>query len=71
MRLWIQAAEMSFLRRGSGLMFSDRVKLGVEPLLLHVDGRNLRWFGYLGLMCVSMKGGLKPDWPPQVPSHYP
>lgn len=75
---WMQAAEMSFLRRGPGLIFSDRVKssdiwieLGVEPLLLHVDGRNLRWFRYLGLTCVSMEGGLKPDWPPQVPSHYP
>ena len=50
----IQAAEMSFLRRVAGLTLRDRVRstdireeLGVEPLLLHVERSQLRWFGHL------------------------
>ena len=50
----IQAAEMSFLRRVSGLSLRDRVRssdireeLGVEPLLLHIERSQLRWFGHL------------------------
>ncbi|KAL7836057.1 hypothetical protein SRHO_G00284040 [Serrasalmus rhombeus] len=50
----IQAAEMSFLRRVAGLSLRDRVRssviregLGVEPLLLHVERSQLRWFGHL------------------------
>ena len=49
MRLRIQAAEMSFLRRVSGLSLRDRVgssdiweRLRVEPLLLCVDRSQLR-----------------------------
>jgi len=45
---------MSFLRRVSGLSLRDRVRssdirreLGVEPLLLRVEGSQLRWFGHL------------------------
>nr|XP_049618290.1 E3 SUMO-protein ligase PIAS2 isoform X1 [Syngnathus scovelli]XP_049618292.1 E3 SUMO-protein ligase PIAS2 isoform X1 [Syngnathus scovelli]XP_049618293.1 E3 SUMO-protein ligase PIAS2 isoform X1 [Syngnathus scovelli] len=50
----IQAAEMSFLRRMSGLSFRDRVRssvirerLGVESLLLHVERSQMRWLGHL------------------------
>jgi len=54
-RLRIQAADMSFLRRVAGLSLRDRVRscsdirreLGVEPLLLHVESSQLRWFGHL------------------------
>uniref|UniRef100_A0A8C6KZX9 Reverse transcriptase domain-containing protein n=1 Tax=Nothobranchius furzeri TaxID=105023 RepID=A0A8C6KZX9_NOTFU len=49
-----QAAEMSFLRRVTGLSFRDRVRssviregLGVDPLLLHVERIQLRWLGHL------------------------
>jgi len=54
MRLRIKAAEMSFLRRVAGLSLRDRVRssdirreLGVEPLLVHVERSQLRWFGHL------------------------
>jgi len=50
----IQAAEMSFLRRVSGLSLRDRVRssviregLRVEPLLLRVERGQLRWLGHL------------------------
>ncbi|KAK3543929.1 hypothetical protein QTP70_031842 [Hemibagrus guttatus] len=50
----IQAAEMSFLRRVAGHSLRDRVrssvtreKLGVEPLLLHIERGQLRWLGHL------------------------
>nr|XP_049578940.1 vacuolar protein sorting-associated protein 4A isoform X1 [Syngnathus scovelli]XP_049578941.1 vacuolar protein sorting-associated protein 4A isoform X1 [Syngnathus scovelli]XP_049578942.1 vacuolar protein sorting-associated protein 4A isoform X1 [Syngnathus scovelli]XP_049578943.1 vacuolar protein sorting-associated protein 4A isoform X1 [Syngnathus scovelli]XP_049578944.1 vacuolar protein sorting-associated protein 4A isoform X1 [Syngnathus scovelli]XP_049578945.1 vacuolar protein sorting- len=50
----IQAAEMSFLRRMSGLSLRDRVRssvirerLGVESLLLHVERSQMRWLGHL------------------------
>ena len=50
----IQAAEMSFLRRVAGVSLRDRVRssvirerLGVEPLLLHLERSQLRWFGHL------------------------
>ncbi|KAK9541149.1 hypothetical protein VZT92_001216 [Zoarces viviparus] len=53
-RSWLQAAEMSFLRRVAGLSLRDRVRssvirgeLGVEPLLLRVERSQLRWFGHL------------------------
>jgi len=51
MRSWIQAAETSFLQRGAGLSLRDRGRsstirgeLGVEPLLLHIERSQLRWF---------------------------
>ncbi len=54
MRLRIQAAEMSFLCRVAGLSLRDRVRssdiwreLRVEPLLLHVERSQLRWFRHL------------------------
>jgi len=54
MRLWIQAAKMSFLHRGAGLSLRDRVRssdirgeLGLEPLLLRVERSQLRWFRHL------------------------
>ena len=54
MRLRMQAAEMSFVRRVAGLSLGDRVRssdirreLRVEPLLLRVERGQLRWFGYL------------------------
>ncbi len=54
MRLWIQAAVMSFLRRVAGLSLRDRVRssdiqkeLGVEPLLLCVERSQLRWLRHL------------------------
>ncbi|KAK3506381.1 hypothetical protein QTP70_003644, partial [Hemibagrus guttatus] len=53
-RSWIQAAEMSFLRRVAGHSLRDRVRssvtrkeLGVEPLLLHIERGQLRWLGHL------------------------
>ncbi|KAF7652554.1 hypothetical protein LDENG_00095270 [Lucifuga dentata] len=53
-RSWIQAAEMRFLRRVSGLTLRDRVRssdiregLGVELLLLRIERSQLRWFGHL------------------------
>ncbi|KAK3521248.1 hypothetical protein QTP70_001543 [Hemibagrus guttatus] len=53
-RSWIQAAELSFLRRVAGCSLRDRVRssvtreeLGVEPLLLHIERGQLRWLGHL------------------------
>ncbi|KAK3562899.1 hypothetical protein QTP86_011137 [Hemibagrus guttatus] len=53
-RSWIQAAEMSFLRRVVGRSLRDRVRssvtwqeLGVEPLLLDIERGQLRWLGHL------------------------
>ena len=53
-RLRLQAAEMGFLRRVAGFSLRDRVRssviregLGVQPLLLHVERSQLRWFGHL------------------------
>ena len=50
----IQAAEMSFLRRVSGLSLRDRVRssviregLRVEPLLLRIERSQMRWLGHL------------------------
>ncbi|KAF7642406.1 hypothetical protein LDENG_00258420 [Lucifuga dentata] len=50
----IQAAEMRFLCRVSGLTLRDRVRssdiqegLRVELLLLHIERSQLRWFGHL------------------------
>ncbi len=54
MRLWIQAAKMSFLCKVAGLSLSDGVRsldirreLRVEPLLLHIKRSQLRWFRHL------------------------
>ncbi len=54
MRSRIQAGIMSFLRMVAGLSLRDRVRssdiseeLGVEPLLLCIERRHLRWFGHL------------------------
>ena len=54
MRSWLQAAEMSFLRRVAGVSLRNRVRssaiwegLGVEPLLLCVERSQLRWFRHL------------------------
>ncbi|TWW60112.1 hypothetical protein D4764_05G0002020 [Takifugu flavidus] len=53
-RSWVQAAEMSFLRRVAGLSLRDRVRssaiweeLGVESLLLRVERSQMRWLGHL------------------------
>ncbi|KAK3524961.1 hypothetical protein QTP86_011742 [Hemibagrus guttatus] len=53
-RSWIQKAEMSFLHRVAGCSLRDRVRssvtreeLRVEPLLLHIEMRQLRWLGHL------------------------
>ncbi|KAK0138211.1 putative uncharacterized transposon-derived protein F52C9.6 [Merluccius polli] len=53
-RSWVQAAEMSFLRRVAGLSLRDRVRssvireeLGVDPLLLRVERSQMRWLGHL------------------------
>ncbi|XP_061618152.1 uncharacterized protein LOC133471975 [Phyllopteryx taeniolatus] len=53
-RCRIQAAEMSFLRRVSGLSLRDRVRssviredLRVEPLLLRIERSQMRWLGHL------------------------
>ena len=50
----IQATEMGFLRRVSGLSLRDRVRssviqegLGVEPLLLRIKRSQMRWLGHL------------------------
>ncbi|CAI5677887.1 unnamed protein product [Oreochromis niloticus] len=61
-RLRIQAAEMSFLRRVAGLSLRDRLRssaiwegLRVEPLLLHIERNQLRWFGHLNRMPPGLK----------------
>ena len=53
-RLRIQAAEMGFFRRVSGLSLRDRVRslviregLRVEPLLLCIERSQMRWLGHL------------------------
>ncbi|XP_056588515.1 uncharacterized protein LOC130408985 [Triplophysa dalaica] len=53
-RSQIQAAEMSLLRRVAGRSLRDRVRssvtreeLRVDPLLLHIEGGQLRWLGHL------------------------
>ncbi|KAK3556390.1 hypothetical protein QTP70_007992 [Hemibagrus guttatus] len=53
-RSWIQVAEMSFLCWVVRRSLRDRVrssvtreKLGVEPLLLHIERGQLRWLGHL------------------------
>ena len=53
-RLWVQAAEMGFLRRVAGIFLWDRVRssaireeLVLEPLLLSLEKSQLRWFGHL------------------------
>ena len=50
----IQAAEMGFLQRISGLTLLDKVKsadiyesLNIESLLLRLERSQLRWYGYL------------------------
>ncbi|XP_051775984.1 uncharacterized protein LOC127526050 [Erpetoichthys calabaricus] len=59
----IQAAEMSFLRRVSGLSLKDRVRssviregLRLEPLLLRIERSQMRWLGHL----IRMPTGLLP-----------
>ena len=59
----VQAAEMSFLRRVAGLSLRDRVRssdiregLRVEPLLLHVERSQMRWFGHLMRMPPGLSG---------------
>ena len=54
MRSWIQAAEMSCLRRVTGLSLRDRgrsldiqERVRVELQLLHVERSHLRWFRHL------------------------
>ena len=49
MRSWIQATEISFLQKVTGLSLRDRRRsstspreLGVEPLLLHIERSQLR-----------------------------
>ena len=53
-RLWKQAAEMSFLQRVAGFTPTDKIRslsihgeLGVEP---HIKGSLLRWFRHLNMM---------------------
>ena len=53
-RFRIQAAEMGFFRRVAGRSLRNWVRssvtqeeLGVEPLLLHIQRRQLRWLGHL------------------------
>ena len=50
----VQAAEMRFLRRAAGLTLMDRVRsstiresLNIEPLLLHIEKSQLRWYGHV------------------------
>lgn len=54
MRLWIQAAKITFLLGVAGLSLRDKVRssgiwreLRVELLLLRIERSQLRWFGYL------------------------
>ena len=53
----VQAAEMGFLRRISGLTLLDKVKsadiresLNIESLLLRVERSQLRWYGHVARM---------------------
>ncbi|TWW78153.1 hypothetical protein D4764_11G0002740 [Takifugu flavidus] len=63
---------MSFLRRVVRLSLRDRVrssairkKLGVEPLLLRIEGSQMRWLGHL----VRMHPGRLPGDPREDPGH--
>jgi len=63
MRSWIQADEMSFLRRVAGLSLRDSVRssdirreLRVEPLLLRIERSQLRSFGHM----IRMPPGASP-----------
>ncbi|CAF1534892.1 unnamed protein product [Adineta ricciae] len=54
LRSRIQAAEMRFLRRISGLTIRDKIRstniresLQVEPLLQHIERSQLRWLGHV------------------------
>ena len=54
MRSRVQAAEMGFLRRISGLTLLDKVKsadiresLNIEALLLRLERSQLRWYGHV------------------------
>lgn len=61
-KLWVQAAEISFHCRVSGLPLRDRMQgldnqemLGVEPLLLRIERSQLRWLGiWLGCLPVEV-----------------
>ena len=53
----VQAAEMGFLRRISGLTLLDKVKsanicksLNIESLLLRLERSQLRWYGHMTRM---------------------
>ena len=53
-RFQVQAAEMGFLRKVRGLSLLDKVKstdirqsLNIEPLLLHKEQSQLRWYGHV------------------------
>ena len=53
----VQAAEMGFLRRISGLTLLDKVKsadiresLNIESLLLRLERSQLRWYGHVTRM---------------------
>ena len=53
----VQAAEMGFLRRISGLILLDKVKsadiresLNIEALLLRLERSQLRWYGHVTRM---------------------
>ena len=53
----VQAAEMGFLRRISGLILLDKVKsadiresLNIESLLLRLEKSQLRWYGHVTRM---------------------
>ncbi len=53
----IEVAEIRFLHKVPGLTLRDRVRssdiqkeLTIEPLLLHFEKSQLRWFGHLILM---------------------
>ena len=57
MRSRVQAAEMGFLRRISGLTSLDKVKsadiresLNIELLLLRLERSQLRWYGHVTRM---------------------
>lgn len=62
-RLQIQAAEISFLRKVDGVCLSDRVSSSVieeqfriEPLLLHIESRRLGRFYAHHVACVVVSG---------------
>ena len=56
-RSQVQAAEMGFLRRISGLTLLDKVKsadiresLNIDSLLLRLERSQLRWYGHVTRM---------------------